>query len=90
MKIDEPIISTGWDDDDDDCSRLHKEWDWDNNPPPSPHTIMPIAMFHPLQEYFPPFVSFDKEQYNHSWIIKNPTSRNSDGLVDQISIAEAF
>ncbi|XP_022880271.1 uncharacterized protein LOC111397527 [Olea europaea var. sylvestris] len=92
---DESIILTSWDDDDDngdpwDCDQLHKKWDWDNSSPPSPQIAMPIAMFHPpQQEEFPPLSSFDKEQSTHAWKIRNPISRKSDGLVDQLSAAEA-
>ncbi|KAL2479427.1 Viral movement protein [Abeliophyllum distichum] len=85
-RTDDPIVPTGWTDDDyDDHYQWHKKWDWSNPEPES----SPGFMFHPPPpEDFPPLSNFDKGLSTHSWKVKNPTTRSPDGSVNQLSPAE--
>ncbi|KAL2471551.1 Reverse transcriptase domain-containing protein [Abeliophyllum distichum] len=85
-RTDDPIVPTGWTDDDDydDHYQWHKKWDW-SNPEPEPS---PSFMFQSPLKDFPPLSNFDKGLSTHSWKVKNPTTRSPDGSVNQLSPAE--
>ncbi|KAL2499233.1 Uncharacterized protein Adt_24783 [Abeliophyllum distichum] len=85
-RTDDPIVPTGWTDDDDydDHYQRHKKWDWSNPEPES----SPSLMFQPPLEDFPSLSNFDKGLSTHFWKVKNPTTRSPDGSINQLSPAE--